>query len=229
MYYKLTFKGYHEMAHGIVAMLSGYTFEKLLIFPDGSGVAYYYRYSEESMITNEFRKFLEACIAAAGPMSGPIMGSFFILLNCLSFKVARFVLFTLSLSLIGSTIIWIRSWFGGCMIVLIGIVIFGIAVKAPYWLQGLCVEFLGTQAIVSMYHDLDYLFTYSVEMNGKTMLSDTGTMQKHLLLPYWFWAIVMILCSVVLLISCLYITWKVHRREKNSQLEYTVVEKESNV
>lgn len=217
------------MAHGIVAMLAGYTFEKLVIFPDGSGIAYYYRLSGDSVITNDFRKILESCIAAAGPMSGPIMGSFFILLNCLSFKVARFVLFMLSFSLIGSTIIWIRSWFGGCVIVLIGIVIFVIAVKAPYWLQGLCVEFLGTQAIVSTFHDLDYLFTYSVEMNGKVMLSDTGTMQKNLILPYWFWAIVMILCSAGLLIGCLYITWRVHRSGRNSQWKYEAVTKKSEV
>jgi hypothetical protein len=52
---------FHEMGHGIGAMLTGSRFERLLIFPDGSGVAMSLRPSDGYRMTDAF-------IATSGPL-----------------------------------------------------------------------------------------------------------------------------------------------------------------
>ena len=52
---------FHEMGHGLAAMLTGASFERLLIFPDGSGVAQSIRAADASALTG-------ALIAASGPL-----------------------------------------------------------------------------------------------------------------------------------------------------------------
>jgi hypothetical protein len=47
--------------------------------------------------------------------------------------------------------------------------------------------------------DIDYLFTYSIKMEGNEVLSDTGSIQNNLLLPYWFWGIIILLISFILI------------------------------
>lgn len=42
---------FHEMGHGVAAMLTGSRFDRLLIFPDGSGVAYSQRSPNEYRLT----------------------------------------------------------------------------------------------------------------------------------------------------------------------------------
>lgn len=213
------------MAHGIVATILGGNFRELVIFSNGNGYAVYtYPKYETHQIEKVLRKVYESLIAAAGPLSGPVMGSFFIMLNCQSYKTAQFVLIVLSLLLILSTIFWIRCWFGCIFIPLLGVVIFFIATKAPYWVQGFVVELLGTQAIISTYHDINYLFVKTVENHeGKDRLSDTGVMEKNMVLPHWFWGMLMAFGSFALLIISLNTTWKVHLRYPTSYPKNTII------
>ncbi|WP_170005714.1 M50 family metallopeptidase [Pseudopontixanthobacter vadosimaris] len=53
---------FHEMGHGIPAMLSGSRFERLLIYPDGSGVALSLRPRRASRLTEAM---IGAVISAA--------------------------------------------------------------------------------------------------------------------------------------------------------------------
>ncbi len=58
---------FHEMGHGIAAMLTGNTFDRLLIYPDGSGLALSLRPADSS-------RFVDALVAAGGPLGPPIAG-----------------------------------------------------------------------------------------------------------------------------------------------------------
>jgi hypothetical protein len=71
--------------------------------------------------------------------------------------------------------------------------------------QGFTVQFLGVQACVSTYHQLDYLFSYSA---GSMGLSDTAQIQQQLLLPYWFWGGLMAVASLVILVQSLRIAYR---------------------
>jgi len=188
---------FHEMSHGLMALLLGGQFRKLEIFGDGSGVATY-------AMSLSLAPIGPALVAAAGPMGPPIAGSALILASR-SFKTA-----TLSLKILGgflllSTLIWVRSLFGLIAIPLLGLIILAIAFKAPRWLQGFVIQFLGVQACISTYHQLDYLFSYSA---GPLGLSDTAQIQQRLLLPYWFWGGLMAIASLVILVQSLRIAYR---------------------
>ncbi|AFY30722.1 M50 family metallopeptidase [Calothrix sp. PCC 7507] len=188
---------FHEMGHGLMALLLGGQFQKLEIFSSGSGVATY-------RIALSLGPIGPGLVAAAGPMGPPIAGAALILASQ-SFKTASLSLKILGGFLLLSTLVWVRSPFGFVAIPVLGLIILGIALKAPRWVQGLSVQFLGVQACVSTYHQLDYLFSYSA---GNLGLSDTAQMQKYLLLPYWFWGGLMAIASLVILARSLQVTYR---------------------
>jgi len=188
---------FHEMGHGLMALLLGGQFRKLEIFGNGSGVATY-------AMSLSLAPIGPALVAFSGPMGPPIAGAGLILASR-SFKAATLSLKILGGFLLVSTIIWVRSLFGIVAIPLLGLIILGIALKAPRWVQGFTVQFLGVQACVSTYHQLDYLFSYSA---GSMGLSDTAQIQQQLLLPYWFWGGLMAVASLVILVQSLRIAYR---------------------
>ncbi|MBD2165656.1 M50 family metallopeptidase [Calothrix membranacea FACHB-236] len=188
---------FHEMAHGLMAMILGGQFDKLQIFGNGSGVASY-------RIARSLGPIGPAFVAAAGPMGPPIAGAALILASR-SFKVASLSLKILGGFLLLSTLVWVRSLFGIVAIPLLGLIILGIAFKAPRWVQGFAIQFLGVQACISTYHQLNYLFSYNA---GPLGLSDTGQMERYLFLPYWFWGGLMAIASLVILVRSLQVAYR---------------------
>ncbi|RCJ38310.1 peptidase M50 [Nostoc minutum NIES-26] len=188
---------FHEMGHGLMALLLGGQFQKLEIFGNGSGVATY-------GISRSLGSIGPGLVAAAGPMGPPIAGAALILASR-SFKAASLSLKILGSFLLLSTLVWVRSLFGLVAIPLLGLIILGIAFKAPRWVQGFAIQFLGVQACVSTYHQLNYLFSYSA---GSLGLSDTAQMQRYLLLPYWFWGGLMAIASLVILVQSLRVAYR---------------------
>lgn len=188
---------FHEMGHGLMAILLGGKFYKLQIFSNGSGVATY-------AVSSSLGAIAPFLVAAAGPMGPPLAGAALILASR-SFKAASLSLKILGGFLLLSTLIWVRSWFGFIAIPLLGLLILGIGVKAPQWMQGFAMQFLGVQACVSTYHQLDYLFSQTA---GPLGLSDTAQMERYLLLPYWFWGGLMAIASVIILVQSLRIAYR---------------------
>jgi hypothetical protein len=188
---------FHETAHGLMALLLGGRFAKLVIYSNGSGVAYY-----------SGPLFLEpigrAIVAAAGPMGPPLAGALLILASR-RMRTTSLGLNVLSIFLFVTTIIWVRSLFGLVAIPLIGLMVMGISLKGSNRLQRLAVQFLGVQACVSTYRQIDYLFSYSA---GPLGISDTAQIQQILILPYWFWGGVITVSSLCILIHSLRIAYR---------------------
>jgi hypothetical protein len=179
---------FHEMAHGLTALLLGGRFAKLLIFSNGSGVAYY----SGPLL---FGSFGQALVAAAGPMGPPVAGAVLIL-NSRSLRAASITLKILGCFLLISTAVWVRSIFGIVAIPIIGLGMLGVAFKGSEEVQRLSIQFLGVQACVSTYHQVGYLFSSSA---GPLGISDTAQIQKALLLPYWFWGGLIAVLSLMIL------------------------------
>jgi len=193
---------FHEMAHGVAALLLGGSFAKLMIFPNGSGVAYY-----------SGPLFLEpisrALVAAAGPIGPPLAGAALIVASR-NTKSASLALKVLAVLLLVSTAIWVRSLFGMVMIPALGLVTLLISIKASHRTQAFAVQFLGVQACVSTYLQVGYLFSYSA---GPLGLSDTAQIEQVLLLPYWFWGALMAVASFLILVQSLRIAYGKERQE----------------
>ncbi|MGF1576640.1 MAG: M50 family metallopeptidase [Cyanophyceae cyanobacterium] len=187
---------FHEMGHGLTAMALGGDFLRLEIFPNGSGFAVH----RGSLFLGPLGR---ALVAAGGPMGPPIAGGLLILAGQ-RLKTTQWSLWILSVALVGSALIWVRSPFGILLLVALGIPIGLIARYSPRWIQVLTVQFLGVQACISTYHQVDYLFSPGAVIGGQQMLSDSAQIAQNLLLPYWFWGGLMAIASLAILAQTLY-------------------------
>lgn len=178
---------FHEMGHGLTAMLLGYDFELLKIFPDGSGFAQSYSEGPESAVAS-------ALVSAGGPLGPSMIGSGLILASS-RIKYWRPTLIGLAAAIALSTSIWVRSTTGIVVLPLIAVALVAISLRGPDWLVRFSLQFLGILAAMGMFRDWDYLFSRSAVIDGQVMLSDTGAIAEVLLLPYWFWAIAIIIVS----------------------------------
>jgi len=95
---------FHEMGHGIAAIVTGASFERLLIFPDGSGLA-------QSILPASASGLTKALIAASGPLGPAIAGSLLIIASRTD-KATRMALTAVGLALIISTVIWVQTLIG---------------------------------------------------------------------------------------------------------------------
>lgn len=191
---------FHEMGHGLTAMLLGGNFHQLQLFPNGSGVA-----------THSGVRFFgpigRALVAAGGPMGPPLAGAAFILASR-SKATARWALLILGGVLILSAVVWVRSLFGLIAVPLLGLTVLAIASFGHRWLQIFSIQFLGVQACISTFHQVDYLFTRQAVIGGRAMLSDSGQIAQSLLLPYWFWGGLMAIASFLLLYQSLRLAYR---------------------
>jgi hypothetical protein len=188
---------FHEMAHGMAAVFLGGHFDKLLIFADGSGMAYY----TGPLFGGSIGR---ALVAAAGPMGPPFAGAALILASR-NLKGASLGLKILGCVLFVSAGIWVRSLFGLAAIPLIGLAVLGIGIRGSARMQSFAVQFLGVQACVSTYRQIDYLFSYTA---GPLGISDTAQIQQILFLPYWFWGGLMAVSSLAILVQSLRVAYR---------------------
>jgi len=191
---------FHEMGHGLMAVLLGGEFHRLEIYPDGSGLAIH---SGELFLGRVGR----ALVAAAGPMGPPIAGAMFILTSRRP-STARLGLLFLGSLLLLSTLLWVRSPFGLLFLPAMGLGILAVARWASPGLRGFALQFLGVQACVSTYRQIDYLFVEATVINGRLILSDSSQIAHNLFLPYWFWGGVMAVFSLVLLMGSLQLVFR---------------------
>ena len=188
---------FHEIAHGLAALLLGGSFKKLVILSDGSGVAYY----SGPLL---FGRIGQALVAAAGPLGPPLAGAALIL-SSRNPRHASLSLYLLGAFMVISTVIWVRSLFGFIVIPMIGLLVLAVAAKGSASLRGFAVQFLGVQACISTYLQINYLFTYSA---GPLGISDTGQIQQLLILPYWFWGGLIMVLSLFVLLKCLQMAYR---------------------
>lgn len=181
---------FHEMAHGLTAILMGADFNRLQLFPNGSGVA---QFSYSSLFLGRLGS---AIIAGAGPI-GPTIAGVLFLLSSLNQKATKIVLIILSLFLFISFLVWVRPIFsiGALIVLLFGLLTAFIALKSKPEIQELFLQFLGVQSFASVYMSIGYLFSSGGDISGSSFSSDTQVIAENLLLPYWFWAALLLAFS----------------------------------
>jgi hypothetical protein len=170
---------FHEMGHGIAAMLTGRGFERLVIFSDGSGYA-------ESLGPVDGYRLTDALVAASGPLGPAIAGALFII-SSRSPIATRNALAVLGVALILSTLIWVRSLAGWLVLPALGIALALLALRGSRPWQGFVIQLIGVQACISVWRQFDYLFSPGGSVGGQLQRSDTGAIADVLFLPYWFW------------------------------------------
>jgi hypothetical protein len=170
---------FHEMGHGLAAILTGGRFERLLIYPDGSGVA-------QSLLPADASVLADAFVSAAGPLGPPIAGAL-LLVASRSRRATRAVLAVLAAVLLLSTLVWVRSLAGWIVLPLIGVALLAVVLRGSAKVQGFAIQLLGVQACISTFHHAGYLFSAGGSIGGQAQRSDTAAIADALWLPYWFW------------------------------------------
>ena len=180
---------FHEMGHGLTAMATGQEFRQLMIFASGSGVA-------ESRLAADSLPWVQAAIAAGGPLAPCVVGAALILASA-NPKLWRPALWLMAAAIFVSVIIWVRSPVGYAVLPLVGACLALIAWRAKPAFTRFALQFLGILAAMSMLRDFHYLFTREAVIEGRAVLSDTGQMAAVTGLPHWLRAAVILLVSAV--------------------------------
>lgn len=178
---------FHEMGHGLTAILLGNSFDRLVILPSGSGYAL-------SSIDVDASRFERAAIAAGGPIAPSLFGAALILASAKE-RWWTPAFYSLAAILVLSVIIWVRSLTGILLLPALAALFVLIVHAAKPALKRFALQFIGLLAALSMFRDWNYLFSQSAVINGQEMLSDTGAIEAQLALPYWVWAAAIIAIS----------------------------------
>lgn len=171
---------FHEMGHGLTALLMGMKFDSLVLLPDGSGYAAL-RYPNDSSV------IAQALVSAGGPLGPAIAGAALILASQTP-RMCRIALDVLAVVIVLSCIIWVRSVVGWVVLPAVAALIFFIATKGSEDWKRFAVQFFGVHAAISMFGQWRYLFSSGANLGGSHQVSDTGAIEQYLLLPHWLWA-----------------------------------------
>ncbi len=179
----------HELGHGLAALLLGGQFEKLLISPDASGVAYC---RVQGNVSN--------ALVAAGGLVGPACSAAFLFVLARFGKLARASLLVMGLAMLALVPTLLDGTYGKVFVGVVALVFLAIGANAPPWLAKYTSAFVAVQLALSVYSRGDYLFTDTAHMATGDMPSDVANMAKNLFLPYWFWGGVCAVFSVLVLL-----------------------------
>lgn len=194
---------FHEMGHGLTALVLGQRFDQLLIFANGSGVA-------ESQVAGDAPRVVLAAIAAGGPLAPSAVGALLILASARA-RLWRPVLWAAAAAILLSVMIWVRSPTGLLVLPLVAAILGLVAWRASPGFARFTLQFLGVLGAMSMLRDWRYLFTENAVLNGQPILSDTGQIEAVLGLPHWFWAGAILLTSALMVGAALKYALAEHR------------------
>lgn len=169
---------FHEMGHGLTALLLGGDFHRLVLLPNGSGAALH--------SSVRFGPLGAALVAAGGPLGPAVAGALFITAARYA-KWGKAGLRILSALLLASALVWVDGIFGKAITIGLGILILAVSERTAPDTCCFALQFLGVQACLSTWRQLDYLFTRDANIGGQLMPSDSQVIAQALLLPYWFW------------------------------------------
>lgn len=186
----------HEMGHGVVAVLAGGSFNKLVIYQNLGGTAY------SSGVGSLGRAFV-----SAGGLLGPALAGGLIIVLGSRESTARWVLAGLGVALALSLVFVVRNMFGWITLGLIAAALAGISVYGPEVIKIFTAQLIGIQFCFASWGTLDYMFTKNFDRDGQRIDSDTQEIAEVLLLPYWFWGGLIALISFAIMASSFYVAW----------------------
>ncbi len=195
---------FHEMGHGLMALILGGEFLKLEIFANGSGLAY--TNPKGFWINYDIGR---ALVGLGGLLGPPIAGSIMIISGRHK-KWARISLIILACMIFLSVGIWIRTVWGIIILSIIGLFIVYVSWKGSTRNQQLLVQYLGLQASLSTFLQVFYLFTEKATVGGKEALSDTAKIAQHTFGNYFMWGCIISVITIAIIIY----SFKLATREK---------------
>lgn len=183
----------HEMGHGLSALLVGGDFIKVEIFHNASGLAY----------TRTSEGWHRAFVAAGGLIAPSVAGGIF-LWSGLNSRRASISFLILSIFILISCLLWVRSSFGLMILIPAGLIFLFLSRKSSKGLQHFLIQFIGVHMLVDTFtRTLSYIFTSTATVSGEARHSDTGVIAESLIGGHLLWACIMGLVTVGIVIISL--------------------------
>lgn len=189
----------HEMGHGLTALILGGRFLRLVMWPDGAGVA-------EIDLTG-FDRIREA-LSSAGGLVGPAVAAALCFLLGRTGRGARACLLGLGIFLCAAEVLVVRNLFGFFFVGTLAALCLVGGRRLPQEGAQLAVVFVGVQLALSVFSRADYLFSPGAVNPEGSFPSDVMRMQHALWLPYWFWGALCGAFSVAVLVWGIGIYWR---------------------
>ncbi|MBK8011562.1 MAG: M50 family metallopeptidase [Deltaproteobacteria bacterium] len=167
----------HEMGHGTVALILGGSFDSLEMFPDGSGLARWH---------GDVGRVGKALVALGGLVGPSILGAI-VLMASRRRSRARWILDLLSVSMLASVLLVVRTGFGVLFVLGMAAALFWLARVGGGRLGPFTSQFVGVQLCMSVFRDLNYMFSPGGVVDGVQQRSDSSAIADALVFPYWFW------------------------------------------
>jgi len=180
----------HEVGHGIAAVLVGGRFERFVMFPDASGMAY---------STGVDAGWPRAMMAAGG-LVGPALGAGVAFIAARRAIWSRALLVALSVALVALLVVVVRNPFG---IVFAGLLIAGfgwLGLRASASTAQVATVFMAVQLALSVFSRGDYLFMKEAHTGAGVTPSDVSVMADAVGGPYWAWGLACGAFSVLVLV-----------------------------
>jgi hypothetical protein len=179
----------HELGHGIAALLLGGHFNRLIMWPDGSGVAFY---------AGRFGAAAQAMIAAGG-LLGPPLAALGLFIAGRRSRSAHIALGVAAAFLLGVVPLWAGSLFTAAFCLVLASALGLLAWRASPAISQIVCVFLAVQLGLASFSRSDYLFTATAQTAEGPMPSDVAQIAAVLWLPYWFWGGLLACVSLALL------------------------------
>jgi hypothetical protein len=187
--FKLFATWLHEGSHGLLMLLTGAGFDRMMIYRDTSGLAY---------PAHGVAAPAQAIISSAGYVGTALWGALFLVLGRTA-RGTRAVLGVISALMLLSAALFVRNPFGAIAVASGGVALGAIAFRATEKLAAFVLNFLAAQACVNAVLDIRVLYGSTMVVNGKPSgSSDAHTMASVAGGAPWLWATVWLAWSFLL-------------------------------
>ena len=178
----------HELGHGLGAILTGGSFDQMVISPNFSGLAHTFTGSDWQRV-----------IVLLGGLLGPACAGAIMLIMTRRFNLSRLALFLLSAALIATLVLWAGDNFTRFSVLGFAIVVTVIAVKAPPLIRSLCAHIIALSFCLNAVVDFGYFFMSSKKAGLDGVVTDTSALANIVGGPHIFWALVPSILSIIIL------------------------------
>ena len=170
---------FHELGHGIAAIVSGGSFDSFMIFADGSGVAQHHGSGGAGV----------QAFVSAGGLVGPAIVAAMAFVAGRSIRGSRGLLGFMAIALAVALALVVRNPFGIAFTIALVLGFGWLAVRSEDGTVQLATVLLGTQLALSVFSRADYLLTDTAVTGAGLLPSDTAQIANALGGPYWAWGI----------------------------------------
>lgn len=177
--YPLTLFGtfVHEMGHGLTALVVGGQFESFRMWANGSGIAQ----------VRGTGGGLASALVSAGGLVGPTLLGGLLFVVARRARASRVALVLLAAALLTADVIWVRNAFGIAYVATVAMVLLWVGWRFSREGAQVALVFVAMQLCLSVFSDIDYMFSRVAKTTGGELPSDTANIAAELGGYFWMW------------------------------------------